>query len=95
MVGLFGRLVDRANAELVHLRAGRDTLVPDRSAVSDALHTLPTDLFVRDHGAVVPVRPAARGTVEHWVARDSDWAATRARSSSLLYSGVSLIKTMR
>jgi len=84
MKGFFGRLVDRANAELVRLRAGRHPVVPDRDAVRDALRTLPEELFARDDGtdAVEPVRAAAAGTIEHWTDRASDWAATRVRAAS-------------
>lgn len=84
MRGLFGRLVDRGNAEVVRLRAGRDRVVSDCGAVRGAIDELPVDLFVRDRDAAVvePVRVAAASTTERWTDRGSDWAATRVRAAS-------------
>ncbi len=84
MAALFGRLVDRANVELVRLRAGRDPLLADSAAVSSTLHSLPADLFVRNHDrdAVAPIRAATAARVERWTDRRSDWASTRVRAAS-------------
>lgn len=84
MAGWSGRLIDRANAELVRLRAGRHPLVPGRAALRDALRTFPVDLFVRDRGVdgLAPARTGAVGTVERWTDRASDWAATRVRTAA-------------
>jgi len=84
MRGLFGRQVDRVNAELVRLRAGRDPVAPDREAVRDALQALPVDLFARQQGDAVvePARVAAPSATERWTDRGSDWAATRVRAAS-------------
>jgi len=84
MAGLFGKSIDRLNAGLVRLRAGRHPVVPDRAAVRDALRTLTPDPLAGDRGvdAVEPVRAAAAGVVERWNDRASDWGATRVRAAS-------------
>ena len=84
MAALLGKLVDRANADLVRMRAGRRPLVPDSNAVRNALDTLPADLFARDpeDEPIEPVRVGAAARVERWADRGSDWSATRARAAT-------------
>lgn len=84
MAALLGKLVDRANAELVRMRAGRGLLVPDSAAVCGSVDTLPADLFARDpeDEPVLPVRASASARVELWTDPTSDWSATRVRAAS-------------